>query len=163
MEDLVAGFHIGEVRAVEQIGHESEKAVGELVPEQNAGWGRIKKARTIHNARAPVADGLEQRVIILRVVFEIGILDDDHIAAGMLQAGADGGAFSAVGGMRIDYNERIVNGAQDGLGAIRRAIVNEENLLHQIGLFHLIVGGEDGGFLVIDRDDNADFHMKDYK
>ena len=102
-------------------------------------------------------------MIILRVVFKVGVLDDGDITAGMLQAGTDGSAFPAIGFMRIDNDHGIVDGMQDGLGIIKGSVVDKEDLVHQVGFFDFLIGGENGGFFVEDGNDDADFHIKDYK
>ena len=35
--------------------------------------------------------------------------------------------------------------------------------MYQVGFFDLCIGGKDGGFFVEDGDNDADFHIKDYK
>lgn len=151
------------MRSIEQIGGKGEKAVGEHVPEQDALRDGVQETRPIYHLRVTVPDGLEQRGIIERVIFQVGILDEDDIAAGMLQAGAHGGTLAAVDWMRIDDGRWIVEGIQDCLGLVGRAVIDEEHLLNQVGFFHFLIGAEDGGFFVEDGDNDADFHIKDYK
>ena len=56
-------------------------------------------ARTEHGVGVAVQQGLQQAWIFARIVFKIGILDETEIAAGVLDRGSYGCAFSPVHGM----------------------------------------------------------------
>ena len=51
--------------------------------------------RAEHKGAAAADQLFEQGVVVLKVVFEVGVLDEDVITGGGVQAGADGVAFAA--------------------------------------------------------------------
>ena len=110
--------------------------------------------------------GLEEARILGRVVFEVGILNDGEVAVGELDGGTDGGAFAAIPGMAIeaDLGERGGQALQDGVGAIRGAIVHDDELafhvLRQRRGEHTRDAAFDNGALVVDRHEDGELHGK---
>ena len=81
-EDLVAGLHVGQDGVVEHVGHERQELIGDHVPEHDGTPRTAQEARTVDDVGDAVLDGLEQHGVIARVVLEVGVLDQDHVAAG---------------------------------------------------------------------------------
>ena len=54
------------------------------------------KARPEHHVGKPVANRLQQPIVILRVVLQVGVLDEDNVAARESEAGAERGTLALV-------------------------------------------------------------------
>src|SRR3974390_2952637 len=58
--------------------------------------GLANEPRTKDDVGMPLDDGLEELGILLRLIFKIGVLDDDDIAGRMPKPGAESRAFALV-------------------------------------------------------------------
>jgi hypothetical protein len=136
--------------------------VGQRVPVvDHTALARNEKARAVDHI-GPVGDERGQDLGILgRVVFQIGILDDAEFAGGLLQPGADGGAFAGIDLVMKDADAAAVGSRQlfqYPCRAIGGTIVHDHNLrLDSLGK-RGIQGAQDGSLdvllLVINRHDN---------
>src|SRR5262249_7143607 len=93
LDDIGSGepftrFHVGQVQVVEHVRQEGQKLVPDRVPEkEDAVRLSAHEARAVHDVGHAFVNGLEQQVVFLGVVFEIGVLDDDVFAGGFGDAG----------------------------------------------------------------------------
>ncbi len=55
-----------------------------------------REARAVDDLRVAFQDGTEQRVEVLGVVLEIGVLNDHVVARGSLDTASHGGAFALI-------------------------------------------------------------------
>ena len=88
---LVAGLHVGQVQVREDVRHEREQPVADRVPEVEDAVPvrRCRESASRTRRRpSPVEDGPEQDRVLLRVVLEVGVLDDDEVARRGAHAGA---------------------------------------------------------------------------
>ena len=98
----------------------------------------------------------------MRVVFEIGVLDDHRIAGGSRDAGAQRGAFALVDFVVDDFGDEWGDlGAQEVAGAVARAVIDDDDLLVRYGRgADPVDDGADGLGLVVTGDDDGEFHAK---
>ena len=162
-EDLVAGFHVGEVEVGEDVGRESEHAVADHVPEVHDAMGvAAHEARAEHDIRFAVEDGLEQLRVFLRVVLEIGVLHDDEITSGGGKAGAQRGPLALVALVIEDPgDERDDFTAQNLTRPIGRAVIHDDDLLLEAGhgrRAHGVDNRPDGFRLVETGNDDGKLH-----
>src|SRR5689334_19483010 len=84
-EDFVADFHISQVQVAQQVAEKREHLVAEVMPEVEHAVRAAVKAVPEHYIGETFQNRLEQLRIIARIVLEIGVLDEDDIAGGMLE------------------------------------------------------------------------------
>src|SRR5205085_12119323 len=96
-ECFVTRFHVGEVQVCHHIRKQSEKLVADHVPEVDDSMGAAAhEARAEHNVGLSRKDGREKERVLGRVVLEIGILDENNVAAGGLESTTQGRTLSAI-------------------------------------------------------------------
>ena len=79
-----------------------------------------------------IEDRSQEVWIIRRIVFEVGILNENDVARGVFESCAEGRALAAVEGMGHDLEPgTLLKFLQDVAGAIGRGIVHENDLLFQ--------------------------------
>src|SRR5205823_1673141 len=102
-EDLVARFHVGELKAREEVGKSGQGPVAERMP-PGLTAARLDRfeARAEHHVGPVVQNRLEKSRIVGGVVFEIGILYEDNFAFGPRETGAQGRSFAAI--VRVEAN-----------------------------------------------------------
>jgi len=132
-ERLVRGRFVRNARAEKQIRDGGQRAVAHPVgPLHSAKVGGLhfgKKARAIDDVSRAVDDGLQYLVIVAGVVFQVAVLDDDHLAGCPGDPGAHRRTFP-------DVRRRMVHDdiaaaefpVQQHTGSIRRAIVDHDHL-----------------------------------
>jgi hypothetical protein len=103
---------------------------------------------------------MKQRGIVRGVIFEIGVLDEDKVSSGFLDAATEGGAFAHVVGLELDADlgMRGVQFREDFAGAVARTVVDADK-------FNVEGDGENAGddfaergLLVVDGHDYRKFH-----
>src|SRR5947209_5719172 len=96
-EDLVADFHVGEVEVREHVAEAREEAVAQRVPEvEHAMRLAAHEAAAEDHIRAILRDRQDQLDVIVRVIFQIGILHENDIAGSEFEAVAQSRPFSFV-------------------------------------------------------------------
>ena len=101
-ERLVADLHVGDRRVVEHVGQQRQEAVAGVVPEQ------VRALRVRAAAQAGAEDGVglagqqrvDQRRDVRRRVLEVGVLDQQDVAAGLVDPAPDRRALAAVARLR---------------------------------------------------------------
>ena len=119
-----------------------------------------REAGAENNVGFAIDDGFEEARVFLRVVFEVGVLDDDGVAGGGRDAAAQGGAFALVDLVVDDFGDEWGNlGAKQVAGAVTRAIVDDDDFLvsHRRGA-DPVYDGANGLGLVVTRYDDGEFH-----
>jgi hypothetical protein len=78
----------------------------------------------------------QQGGVILRIVFEVGILDEDILAAGIFKRSSDGRALAAV--LFVEYDSDIIterHRAEFFAGAVCGTVIHDDDfLLHRRGV-----------------------------
>jgi len=101
----------------------------------------------------------EEDGIFLRVVLEVGILNEAEIALGVADGGPDGGAFALVDFVTEEADPGFMGGEalEDVPGAIPGAVIHDDEFaLHLLGEWRiedLAEAALDDGPLVVDRDE----------
>ncbi len=96
-DGLVAGLHVRQVHVGHPVGEEREQPVAELVPEeQRPPRLAAREARAEHRVGLLLHEDLHDPEQVLRVVLEVGVVDDRDLAVGLGEGGADRHALAAV-------------------------------------------------------------------
>ena len=109
-KELVARLHVGQVEIGGGVGQQRQQPVGDHVPEQVHASRSRHEARAVDDVRLTAQERAEQTRNLARVVFEIGILDDDELAGRLLDAGANGGPLPLVLRLEDETDVRIALG-----------------------------------------------------
>ena len=119
-------------RSVNQLLSDGEQPVAQGVavvedPPALAG----QEARAVDHVGAVLQERAHQAGVVARVVLQVGVLEDDQVAGGRGDAGADRGALALVL-LVLDVADavRVLGGelAQDLAGAVLRAVVDDDDL-----------------------------------
>ena len=110
-------------------------------------------------------DGAQEQRIFLRVILEVGVLDDNHIAGDGSETGAQGSTFALVDFVvdnlihqRSDFRAKKVAGAVSG------AVVHDDDFFIGNGCgAHGVHDFSDGADFVVTGDDDGDFHAYEVK
>ena len=76
--------------------------VAQHVPEQHR-FARPQKPAAVDDLDAPLDNRADQERIVARIVFQVGVLNQDDVARGPIDAGADGDALALIDGL-IDHD-----------------------------------------------------------
>ncbi len=95
-EHFVTGLHVGNFQVCEHVREQRQEFIPRVVPEVVHPLRPSEKARAVHNVRPPVKNGLQQLLIVARVVLQIGILNEQDVAARSFEAPAQRGPFALV-------------------------------------------------------------------
>src|ERR1035437_6919018 len=93
---LVAGLHVGEVEIRQLVAEGGEHRVAHRVPEVEHAMRPAKEARAEAGVRLSLDDRLQHGGPILRIVLEVGILDDDDVARARGERGTNRLALSTI-------------------------------------------------------------------
>src|SRR4029077_18096169 len=135
-----------------------------------------EKARTEDDVGAAVEDGLEQLGGVARVVFEIGVLDEDDFAGGFGEAATEGSALAlvlrlkektqiaefnrivAIVGRRRGFAAGLASGEtfENLAGAVGGAVIDDEDFLADGGFDDATEDFVDRGLFVVDGDDHGE-------
>ena len=118
--------------------------------------GFADEARAVHHVGLVFEDRLEQPRILGRVVFEVGVLHDDHVAGRAAEALTQRGALALV--VRLVENANVALGLQffkDGARAVGAAIFDDDDLFRDRHSPHAPHHLADPSLLVVDRNDHG--------
>ncbi len=130
--DLVAGFHVGERSAEQQVRHAGENPIRHERDERRA-CASPEKPGAVHHVGGPAQNRLDQVGELLRIELQIGVLDCDDRSPRMLQSETDGRAFAAVSlGMEHYKRQALADCRIQHLSrSIRRTVVNDDDFSGQ--------------------------------
>ena len=168
-EDLVAGLHVGEVHVRDHVGDERQQLVGDVVPEVEHAAGGARESRPVDHVRLAFKDRREEPRVVAWIVLEVRVLDQHDVAGRLGKAPAQSGALALVGLLVEDPDlVLLVHGPEpprrDELGLqpaqvlprpIRRAIVDDDDLLGDGDGLDAIEDLGEGETLVVDGDDDG--------
>ena len=135
-KDLVAGGDIVNREAGEQIADDGKEPVEQVAVVAGNAMRAAVEAVAEDGVGVTFEDGLQKLGIVAGIVFQVGVLDEDHFAGGLREAGADACALAHV---------LLVQRELDGV----RAVVAQLSL--QVGLLQEFAGAVGGE--VIDDDE----------
>ena len=136
---------------------EGEERVAEAVPVHHHAPGIALEARAEDDVGVAVEDRLDELRILVGVVFEVGVLDDDDVAARLGDAAADGRPLPLVHRLEdvADLRPLLRERRDDVARAVGRAVVDDDDLLLDRHRPHpaqqlrhrraLVVAGDDDG------------------
>ncbi len=120
-----------------------------------------EEAGAEHGVGLVLQDRLEQPRQLGRVVLQVGVLDDDHVARGRRDPAPDAGALAPV--LRVVHQDldlaRGLEVLEDGAGAVAGGVVDGDDLDVERHGAHLVDQRTDGGRLVKDRDDDGQLEI----
>ena len=154
---FVAGFYIAKDGVVQDVGQQCQPFVGDHVPEIHRLARAAEKTRAIDNRRPSFLDRLEKLWVFARVVFKVSVLDDNDVAADMPEASDQRRAFALIALMIDNFDDTVffrLDFLQDFHCAVRRAVVDDDNFVHDIHRQHSINQDFDGADLVVTGDDD---------
>jgi hypothetical protein len=80
-EKLVARFHVRHVEIAEHVTQPCEHFITYGMPEEKKTmWSASSETRTIDNIGKPAKHGLQKNVVFIRIILEVGILNDHVIS-----------------------------------------------------------------------------------
>jgi hypothetical protein len=174
-ENLVAGFHVRELEVGEDVGEKSEHLVGNVVPEIVDALRPAKKSRAEDDVGAAVDDGFKKLVVVARIVFEVGILDENDVAGDFGKATAESGALALIVSLKKDAEVAELDGIaaiesgslgfagglelaelfEDLTSAVGGTVVDEDYFLPHRSVYDASEDFVNGGFFVVDRNDHG--------
>jgi hypothetical protein len=146
-KDFVASLHVGEFEIGEDVGKQGKHFIGDVMPKIVDTLRSAEEAGAKDNVGTTVNDGFEEFAVVTRIVFEVGVLDEDNIACDFREATAESGAFTLVVGLEKDAEIAEVN----GIGAIECGSLSSARGLELRELFEDLASAVSGA--VIDEDD----------
>ncbi len=176
-EDFVAGLHVGEFEIGENVGKQSEHLVGDVVPEIVDTLGATEETGAENYIGTAVEDGFEKFAVVARIVFEVGVLDENDVAGEFGEAAAEGCSFALI--LRLEQDAKVAEG--DGVGSIHGgsegfagvlqlkhffqdlasavggAIVYENDFLARLSFDDAAKDFVDGGAFVVNGNDDGEF------
>src|SRR5262245_29137351 len=129
-EDFITGLHVREDRVVKQVGDESEHLVAdEMLEVERPRHLGARKTRAVDDVGAPFENGLYQLGVFGRVIFQIGVLNNNDVASGVSQRGPERRAFTHILGVEIDLvRPGFAKVVQYLASAVLRRVVNDDQL-----------------------------------
>ena len=87
-KDFVADFHVGEIQIGEHVGKQCQHAIAHRVPKkEHPVRAAAGETSAVDHIGQPFFNRLDQRRIILRIIFEIGILNQHDFPGHMAERG----------------------------------------------------------------------------
>jgi len=83
---LVASPDIGEAQPRKQVREQCQQPIGEVMSQRFALRTPAMKPGAVNDSRPPPLDRLQQLEIILRIEFEVGVLDEDDPASRLAES-----------------------------------------------------------------------------
>ena len=88
---LLTRLHVRQIEIRQRVAEQGEEPVPERVPEEEDAAGPSHEARPVDGVGPAIQDGVEKGRDRTRVVLQVRVLDDHHVAGGMLESGAQCG------------------------------------------------------------------------
>ena len=145
-------------RFVNMLRQQRQHLVGDRVPEVEHAVALADEARAEDHVGLVLEDRLHQLRILGRIVFQVGVLHEHHVAGGVLEAFAQGRALALVhwSGRRRGRRRSCFELLQDVARAVGAAIVDDDDFLGDRHGLHAADHFADPAFLVVDRDDDRE-------
>ena len=160
-EDLVAGFHVGEIQIGERVREQCKQLVADGMPKiEHAVRTASHEARPVDHVGFAFDQGFQKERVLGRIVFEVSVLNDNEVAAGFLNAAAQGCALAHVARLQQHTQRRpilLFQGSKDLAGGVGRAVVDAEqfDLEGELQRKDTVDHEAQGGALVVDGHDHG--------
>ena len=126
-------------------------------------YGHPPEATPVDDVRAPRGDRFEERGVVSRVVLEIRVLDQNHIACDIREARGERAPFALVLLVvdTADLGMRLAQRGHDLAASVLRAVIDENDLHLERLLENATDDLFEGSLLVVDRNDDREFHGRE--
>src|SRR5258708_501560 len=152
-EGFVAGGFVPDVAAVEKV-CEPREEFGAKIPGDTP-FGTVR-THTIDHIGLAQKQRLQQGGIVLRIVFEVGVLDQYKLAARVRQSGNDRRPFAPVFCVHYEpYLEQLLAFRKNFAGAIGGAVVDNDDLFRDQGFTDKLDESGDGSSFIEDRNNDG--------
>ena len=165
-------------RLVRTVGKQCQEFVPDIMPEIVDALRATQKTRAIHDVGAPFENRCEQLLIIPRIIFEIGVLHQDDVAARLCKTPAQGCTFPAIpilkqeadflqskssstvldGDLTLTRGLGLFKCLQQGACAVCGTIIDDENFLLERGSLNARQHLFYEGVFVVDRNYDRELH-----
>src|SRR6185312_15090650 len=100
---LITNFHVSEIQITEKIAEEREGMIAHIMPEVEHTMRAAVETIAEYHIGKTFQNGLEQLGIIARIVFEVGVLNQDHVDGRVFEPGAQSSALALVRTMKHQF------------------------------------------------------------
>ncbi len=131
---LVTGLHVGEIQVVGHVGEGCQQSIPERMPEEEDATDLARcESGAVDGVGFPVKDRRDDLAVFLRVILEVGVLDDPDVAAHMLDRRPDGLPLAHIDRLRDDLDPAVVCGQllEDLEGVVREQSSTHTNSISQ--------------------------------
>ncbi len=91
------------------------------------------KARPVHHVGLPIQDRREQFWILPRIIFQIGVLDQDDISPGLRNAGEKRRPLALIPGLKQDFAVSPIRLLREDFPrAVCRTVIHDDDFFLQI-------------------------------
>jgi len=124
-----AGLHVRQVHIVEHVRGYREHGIDQTMPEVQHAAGCADETRSEHGVGLAFQDWLEQLLIPARVVFQVGVLDDRHVALHLFDRRADRRPLPPIGIVAKGLDSRLAAGKflHQLPRPVRRAVIDDDD------------------------------------
>ena len=85
---FVACLHVGQVHVGQHVGQQGKKAIADHVPKIDHSVGATtQEAGTVNHVCLIGPDWIQEKIVFLRIVFQVRILNDDYVSASRREPG----------------------------------------------------------------------------
>jgi hypothetical protein len=121
-----------------------------------------EEARSVNGVGFAFEERAQQQRIVGGIVFEVGVLNENEVPGGFLDAAAESSAFTDVARLQEDADLRMsgLEGGENFAGGVGGSVVDADELDVERDGEH---AGDDllkSGLLVVDGHDDGEFHGK---
>ena len=124
---LVAGLHVRKRGRVEHIGHQRQEPIADPVQQQHV-LALSGETTSVDHECLVLHDRVEQFDPVLRVIFEVCVLDDDQVAGGRLEARSQRSPLALVLSMVEHSDGGVLKSGQHLVGAVGGSVVDHHDL-----------------------------------
>src|SRR5262249_9975057 len=129
----VAGFHVGQVQVRHHVRQRRERLVTQVMPEEEDPVRTTDEAGSIYDVGLVRQYRLDQNGILIRIIFKVGILDNDDVSRDGFKAGPQRSSFPHIA--RLKNDPQVLTGTkllEDFAGAIGRKVIHNDDLFGKI-------------------------------
>src|SRR5579884_1527258 len=156
-EYFVARLHVRQVQISEHVGQRRQRLVGDVVPEIEHAMRLADETRTVNHVGAIFQNRLQKPRIFVGIVLQVGVLNENHVAGGFLEAASQSGAFALIGGLIKNADFTAFELSENAARVVRTAVIDNDDLFRNRNRLHTLNYFVDPAFFVVDGDDHGHF------
>src|SRR5574341_180384 len=160
-EDFVPDLDIAQVEVRGHVAEVGEEPIPDVVPEVEDAVRPTMESVAEDNVGVAFQDWLEEPRVVLRVVLQVGVLDEDDVAGHVLDGGADRCSLAAIARVEEEVHLPPVvatQSFQDLTRSVTRGVIHEDDLLVIRDRLNPLEEQFDRLPLIIDRNDDGELH-----